>query len=107
MGYNAAPPVFLQHGTLAYDSLLVQRIQRNANLKMPLFCTHSVAQRVMLLRRGVGERSPRVRSAACAMLRHWLNDAYQGDASALLRGLDVESHEGTRHFRHSLNPIHT
>ena len=55
---------------------------------------YSVAQRVTLLERGVSERSPRVRAAACAMLCHWLSDAYHDDVSALLRSLDVENHEG-------------
>ena len=49
---------------------------------------------MLLLRRGLGDRSPRVRSAACAMLRHWLAVVCGGQVAVLLRMLDVETYEG-------------
>ena len=67
-----------------------------------LFC--SIAQRMLLLRRGLGERSPRVRAAACAMLRHWLIGACGGQITALLHALDVETYEGANEGACLLEP---
>ena len=54
----------------------------------------SVKQRVLLLRRGLTERVPRVRAAAARMLRTWLTDQCEDDVSSLLRMLDIEANEG-------------
>ncbi len=54
----------------------------------------SIEQRVLLLRRGLKERVPRVRAASMSMLRTWLVDECGANVTALLRALDVESHEG-------------
>ena len=50
---------------------------------------------MLLLRRGLKERVPRVRAAAMSMLRTWLVDECGANITALLRALNVESHEGT------------
>ena len=57
----------------------------------------SVEQRVLLLRRGLTERVPRVRAAAARMLRTWLTDQCDGDVTSLLRTLDVKVNEGALH----------
>ena len=68
-----------------------------AALTPPRVASGSIEQRVMLLRRGLTERVPRVRTAATSMLRTWLVGECDANITALLRALDVETHEGAEH----------
>lgn len=52
----------------------------------------SIAHRALVLRRGLGDRAPTVRSASVEMLKRWL-EAFQGDVIKFLTALDVESNE--------------
>ena len=52
----------------------------------------SIAHRALVLRRGLNDRAPMVRSASVEMLKRWL-EAFQGDVVKFLTALDVESNE--------------
>lgn len=52
----------------------------------------SIAHRALVLRRGLNDRVPTVRSASVEMLKRWL-EAFEGDVFKFLAALDVESNE--------------
>lgn len=52
----------------------------------------SIAHRALVLRRGLSDRAPMVRSASVEMLKRWL-DAFQGDVIKFLTALAVEFNE--------------
>ena len=54
----------------------------------------TIAQRAAVLQRGLGDRTPTVKSACASMVKAWLNGPCDGDALKLLSLLDVETNEG-------------
>lgn len=60
--------------------------------KVPLQ-SMKIADRVLVLRRGLGDRVKRVADAAHQLLEHWLKTSAQGDVLKLLGMLDVELYE--------------
>jgi len=52
----------------------------------------SIAHRALVLRRGLNDRAPIVRSASVEMLKRWL-EAFDGDVIRFLTALDVETNE--------------
>ena len=52
----------------------------------------SIAHRALVLKRGLNDRAPVVRSASVEMLKRWI-DAFEGDVIKFLAALDVETNE--------------